>query len=233
MNICVLYGQKHRGSTYHITAELLDRLREDDCSIIERQLKRSSPCIGCYACFKKGGEFCPHFDENAGIIADLDAADVIIISSPTYCLEMSGQLKVFMDHLAYRWMVHRPEEAMFSKVGVAISTTAGAGADGVCKSIARQMFYWGVPKVFKYSARVMAMGWEDVDERTRKRIGYDMQVLAERIKTEAGNARPGIKTKAVFNAMRLAQKKNDYLPLDREHWAAKGWLESDRPWNRS
>jgi len=49
-------------------------------------------------------------------------------------MEMSGQLKTFFDHMAYRWISHRPHPSMKNKIGVAISTTAGAGAKGPQKN---------------------------------------------------------------------------------------------------
>ena len=36
-------------------------------------------------------------------------------------------MKAWLDHYGWRWIVHRPEEKMFSKRGVVISTAAGAG----------------------------------------------------------------------------------------------------------
>lgn len=36
-----------------------------------------------------------------------------------------GSMKAFLDHYGYRWMVHRPEEKMFRKQAVCISTAAG------------------------------------------------------------------------------------------------------------
>lgn len=43
-----------------------------------------------------------------------------------------------LNHLGYRWMVHRLERNMFKKQGVCISTAAGAGM----KSTDKDMEYW-------------------------------------------------------------------------------------------
>ncbi|HEY8391580.1 MAG TPA: NAD(P)H-dependent oxidoreductase, partial [Capillibacterium sp.] len=46
-------------------------------------------------------------------------------------LGMTGQLKTFLDHMGYRWLPHRPHPQMFRKIGLAVSTAAGAGAKKV------------------------------------------------------------------------------------------------------
>ena len=65
-------------------------------------------CIGCFQCIIKGEESCPHYDQVSAVMKALEAADVIIIDSPTYVMNVTGQLKTFFDHMAYRWISHRP-----------------------------------------------------------------------------------------------------------------------------
>ena len=55
-------------------------------------------------------------------------------------------MKAFLDHYGYRWMLHRPEESMFHKQAVCISTAAGAGMKSTNKDMADSFFYWGVPR---------------------------------------------------------------------------------------
>lgn len=50
------------------------------------------------------------------------------MDTPNYCMGMTGQLKTFFDHMAYRWLSHSPLGAMQNKIAIAVSTTAGAGA---------------------------------------------------------------------------------------------------------
>ena len=60
---------------------------------------------------------------------------------------MTGQLKTFLDHMGYRWLSHRPHPQMFRKIGLAVSTAAGAGAKRVTKDLRRRYFFWGTPGV--------------------------------------------------------------------------------------
>ncbi len=82
---------------------------------------------GCYACFERGEQFCPHADTIQPIVRALLEADLLVFESPCYVLGMSGQLKALLDHMAYLWMANRPDERMFSKIGLAVSTAAGNG----------------------------------------------------------------------------------------------------------
>jgi multimeric flavodoxin WrbA len=64
-------------------------------------------CKGCYLCFKKGEQFCPHKDEIANIIARMDEVDGIICASPTHSMNVSWIIKNFMDRISY--IMHRPK----------------------------------------------------------------------------------------------------------------------------
>ena len=70
----------------------------------------------------------------------MDEANVIILASPVYVFHATGAMKAFLDHYGYRWMVHSPEESMFKKQGVCISTAAGAGMKST-SSIAKKIIH--------------------------------------------------------------------------------------------
>ncbi|MFP4461390.1 MAG: hypothetical protein ACLFQE_04270 [Thermotogota bacterium] len=54
--------------------------------------------------------------------------------------------------------------------------------------------------------------------------------MANKIRKQEGKTKPGLKTKFMFQLMRLSQKGNDWNPTDKEHWVQNGWLEKSRPW---
>ena len=225
MKITLIHGQNHKGSTYHTARMTAEKLGG---SIKEFFLPKDcgADCLGCFTCMEKGREFCPHAGQAGAIFDSMLSADVIIIGSPTYAMEMSGQLKSFFDHLFSAWLSHRPEQAMFSKTAVVVSTAAGAGMNGVTKSMAKQLFYLGVPKVYRLPVRAAAMRWEDVKDKEK------INAKAEKIARKVINARarPGIKLKFMFSMMRQMQKNNDWAPLEKQHWEDRGWLAKSRPW---
>lgn len=54
-------------------------------------------CQSCRACIKKG--ICPTKDDMELILEDIKAADGVIIGSPVYIWQVSGQTKIFMDRM--------------------------------------------------------------------------------------------------------------------------------------
>jgi multimeric flavodoxin WrbA len=144
---------------------------------------------------------------------------------------MTGQLKTLFDHYGYMWMSHRPRKEMFSKIGIAVSTAAGTGAKNVVKSIERQMFWWGIPKVYKLNFNVNAMNWDGVTEKIKTKISNRVNQISEDIKNNINNVKPNIKTKFLFNLMRKMHTGNDWNMTDRNYWDNNKWLGSERPWN--
>ena len=126
MRIVVLHGQSHKGSTYHLAKLFCDKLGGE---VTEFFLPRDfgAFCVGCSQCFSKSEQLCPHADQLRPITEALDAADVIVLASPVYVYHVTGPMKALLDHYGYRWMVHRPQEGMFFKQAVCLSTAAGAG----------------------------------------------------------------------------------------------------------
>ncbi len=53
-------------------------------------------CLGCMAC-KHGEERCIIQDELTPALADYETADVVVLASPVYCCDISGQLKLAFD----------------------------------------------------------------------------------------------------------------------------------------
>lgn len=230
MKITIIHGQSHKGSTYHIAEMLAEKLNGD---ITEFFLPRDfgAFCIGCTNCFGKSEDMCPHYETLKPITEALDNADVIILASPVYVYHVTGAMKSFLDHYGYRWMVHRPEERMFQKQAVCISTAAGGGMKSANKDMADSTFYWGIPKTYRYGAGVAAVSWEGVKPKLKRRIEAKTTALARKIQRNQGRVKPSLKTKCFFYIMRLLQKR-DWNQVDADYWREKGWLGRKRPWRR-
>jgi len=226
MKITLIHGQNHKGSTYHIARMMAEKIGGGIEEFFPKDY--SEGCLGCFVCMEKGMEFCPHQDRLGPVFVSMLSSDVIVIGSPTYVMEMTGQLKCFFDHLFSAWLSHRPEKSMFSKVAVVISTAAGIGMNGVTKSLAKQMFYLGVPKVYRMPVRVAAMSWDKV--KNKEQISAKVNKIAHKIVDQNRKVKPGLKLRFMFSMMRMMHKKNDWSPLDKKHWENMGWFEKDRPW---
>lgn len=228
MKITIIHGQSHKGSTYHIAKQLSEKL---DGEVTEFFLPRDfdSFCIGCTNCFGRSETLCPHYEKLRPITKAMDDADVIILASPVYVYHATGAMKCFLDHYGYRWMVHRPEEKMFHKQAVCISTAAGGGMKSTNKDMAHSTFFWGIAKTYQYGIGVRAVAWNCVSDKIKSNIEKKTDFLARKIKKNHGKLKPSIKTRVFFDIMRLVQK-NGWNKADSDYWHEKGWTGKKRPW---
>lgn len=232
MNITIIHGQAHEGSTYHIARGFIENIADDNDTIFEFRVNAMKPCIGCFNCILRDESLCPHRAQLTPIVEAMDASDLIVLASPNYCMGMTGQMKSFLDHLGYRWMSHRPAKEMFQKVGLCISTSAGMGAKGVTKDLAKHMLFWGMPTIHRFHWNVSASSWSDVSSDLKLRIAKETTGLSQKIRKEVGHTHPGPKSVLLFQVMKMNQKSNTWSELDRNHWVRNGWLSGTRPWTR-
>lgn len=228
MKITIIHGQNHKGSTYHIARMLAEKLEGE---ITEFFLPRDFGqfCVGCTNCFGKSETLCPHYEQLRPLTEAVDSADVIILASPVYVYHATGAMKTWLDHYGYRWMVHRPCEAMFHKQAVCISTAAGAGMKRTNKDMADSMFFWGIAKTYCYGVAVMETSYARVSDKIKKKIEKKTTKLASLIRKRQGKIKPGIKTKIFFHVMRMMQKRG-WNEADVTYWKEKGWSGKVRPW---
>lgn len=239
MKIIMIYGQIHKGISYTIAHSVLKHLRineleDSQVEIKEFFLPKDGPdfCVGCNQCFLKGEEHCPEAKKVQPIMRAIEWADIIIIASPNYVMEMSGSLKNLFDHLAYRWVTHRPHPTMFSKVGVVISSSAGAPPNGTVKSMAKQLKWMCVPKVYKFPFISNAMGVADLAIDKRNQIEKKAAKIAKQIRHSIKRPSVGLRTKAQFLLFRRMQigEAAAWNSTDQNWWIEYGWTKKTRPW---
>ena len=228
MKVTVIHGQSHKGSTYHIAHSLAEKLNGKTTDIfLPKDFDRF--CAGCTACFSRSEKKCPHYEKLSPITEAIDNADVLILASPVYVYHATGAMKALLDHYGWRWMVHRPEEKMFSKQAVCISTAAGAGMKSTGRDMADSAFWWGVAKIYTYGVAVAAVSWDHVSRQKKRRIDKKLSALAKKILKKQKNIKPSLKTKLFFSVMRQVQKRG-WNEADTIYWKEKGWTERKRPW---
>lgn len=235
MKIAVIYGQEHRGVSYTMTHAVLEKLMADGDEVREFFLPKDGPgfCVGCNACFVRGEEHCPGAEKVQPIMRAMEEADIIMLATPNYCMEMSGAMKNLLDHFAYRWVTHRPHPGMFTKVGLVLSSSAGAPPSGTVKSLRRQLKWLCVPTVYCFPFVSNAMSAADLSEKKRREIERRAEKLARKLIRAAARRRVGLRTKLQFLLFRGMQKgeSSAWNPTDRSWWVEQGWLAGKKPWS--
>jgi len=234
MKITVIHGQNHKGITYTMTQEVLKYLKCPNDEIKEFFLPKDGPdfCKGCNNCFLLGEEKCPEATKVQPIAEAMEWADIIILDSPNYAMEMSGAMKNFLEHLAYRWVTHRPHELMFKKVGITISSSAGAPPLSTVKSMAKQLKWLCVPTVYTFPFVSSAMGVKNLGPDKRSKIAKKALKIAKKARHRAEKPRVTLRAKLQFLMFRKMQKspKSAWNLTDQQWWRDKGWLENKVPW---
>lgn len=229
MKIVLIHGQNHKGSTYHIGRMVAEKTGGEIIAefFLPRDLEHF--CTGCLCCVEDE-ENCPFYAEKKLIMEKVEQADLLVFTSPTYCMRASAPMKAFIDLTFTNWLPHKPKAAMFKKKAIVVSTAAGAGAKSAVKDISNTLFYWGVPCVMTYAVAVQATGWDGISAKKKAKIEKDIARLARKIRGKEPKA--GIKTKFMFNIMRMMHKKNwNASVAEKQYWQQNGWLDKARPWN--
>lgn len=228
MKITLIHGQNHKGSTYHIGKLLAEQFGDSDIQEFFLPKDLEHFCMGCYQCIENE-EKCPFYNEKNRIMQAIEAADLLIFTTPTYCMRASASMKAFMDLTFTYWMSHKPRKCMFSKKAVVISTAAGTGTKSAIKDVTNTLFYWGVPYIKEYGIAVQAMGWEQISDKKKKKIKEDITKLARKLQKEKVHV--GTKTRFMFHMMRMMQLNNwGASKVEKDYWKQNGWLDKERPW---
>ena len=231
MKVLTIMGTQHKGNTRAITDlflnEFIDERNEFDEIILPNDFQNF--CYGCANCILNGEQTCPHFNEVSQIVERIEKADLIIIATPVFVGSCTGGLKALLDHLAYIWLVHRPKEIMFNKVGLIVTSAGGSGVKDTVKLLKSNFSFWGVSKVYNYGVTTMKMGGNYVDYNKKDIIKKQVKHKANKIKqTLNSKNKVGLKTKFLFNIFKMSQK-NGWNKTDVDYWKEKGWLNGKKP----
>jgi len=224
MKITVINGQNHKGSTWHIGRMLADHLAVD-ADITEFFLPRDMNhfCLGCYRCIEHI-ESCPFYPEKKVLLDAMEHAELLIFTTPNYCMGPSAQLKALIDLFFDFWMSHRPLPWMFQKKAVVVSTCAGGGAKAAAKQVQQALLFMGVPSIRRYAVAVQAMNWEMVKPEKKLQIKEDMKKLAASV-GKTGVPKPGLKSRFLFWMFsKMHAASWDSSPVEKQYWIEHGWI---------
>lgn len=220
MKIVVINGQTHKGTTHHISHMLTDALGGE---VTEFFLPRDfgAFCIGCAQCIHKDEALCPHAEALAPITRAMDAADVLVFASPVYVYHVTGPMKALLDHYGWRWIIHRPNPAMFHKQAVVLTTAAGAGMSTAIRDIRDSLFFWGVGKIYTFGLATHADTYAHMSEKKQRQAEHAVAKIAAKIKRAESRVKPALKTRLFFRFYRKVILRR-MPPSDQDYWAKTG-----------
>ncbi|MCH4889225.1 flavodoxin family protein [Acidaminobacter sp. JC074] len=130
MKVIAINGSpRKKGNTSLLIGDIFNELNESGIETKEVNVgsKHFKGCLACGGCWQNKDKKCViKNDDLNDIIDDMLDADAIILGSPVYCADVSGQMKTFIDRVS---MVACANDDMFKrKLGASITAVRRAGA---------------------------------------------------------------------------------------------------------
>jgi len=227
MKITVIHGSMRKGNTYGVTQAVLERLRTyEDVQITEINVADLDLpfCCSCHTCFTKGNEFCPHNVIVGSVAKSIEECDGFIISGVCYAMQVNAAVKNLVDHLAYYF--HRPR--LFNKVGMVVTTTAGAGENIVAKYLRQTVGHWGVGKAILLPMKIQTEKFALTEKQTER-----VRITADRFYNNIINGRlspPSFMSVIVHNGFRASASVTPPLSeCDCDYWRGSGFADKIYP----
>ncbi|HEB68745.1 MAG TPA: flavodoxin family protein [Desulfobulbus sp.] len=190
MKVVAFNGSARKdGNTTKLVEYVFEELEKEgiDTELVQLAGKHPHGCIACYQCFTKKNNRCAvEIDCINDCIEKMEAADGIILASPTYFADLSTELKALIDRTG---MVSRANGDMYRrKVGAAVVARRRGGAIHVFDSI-NHFFTIGQMIIVGSSYWNIGVGREkgEVSEdaegvETMRTLGKNMAWLLKKIK---------------------------------------------------
>ena len=235
MNITVIHGTYHKGSTAFCAEQIIQHLDDKIHPNVTEFLAPvacPSMCVGCFKCIIESEQNCPHYKQTAVLKQAILDADLVILTSPVYVFDVSGSMKNLLDHFGYQWLSHRPEQSMFNKLGLSVVTAAGAGLNPTTKTLKTNLRWWGMKKVFSFKQAVMSKSVQELSPKVIRKIDKQAKMLAKRISKAYLNpeSKPELLTRFYFGIMRMGKKGHpEWNAIDHAYWVKQGYFNR-KPW---
>jgi len=225
MKIAVLIGSPRKKDSYSICKKIEKEMnginRDIEFDYIFLKEYDIKDCIGCSVCFKESEKLCPLVEDDLEYVKErLFSADGIIISTPVYGYQVSGQLKRFIDRMCY--LFHR--QKMVGIPTLIVITTDGGGAKAVFKYLKMVVQGWGMNLAGNLSV-TSPMYLEDskyFNDKNKEITGISKKLIEEINSLE--DKIPTLYDIFLFNCLR---SKTYTSKSDFNYWKEKGWIEKD------
>jgi multimeric flavodoxin WrbA len=155
--ISILGSPKGEGNTAAILDEIERPLKENGAEVVRYCLGkcRINYCVGCKSCFGDGG-LCVQNDDVQTIINDLFESNLVIVASPSYWGDVTGQMKVLIDRCTPYCNVKHTDRITASKIkGVAVAVRAGrnkAENENLVHTIEHFLGHLNIPLISNFTA---------------------------------------------------------------------------------
>ena len=184
VNVTVIYGTMKRANTYNCVQLLLNNLSITmSIKVTEFFLPKDLPLL--YDNFKSNTtnseNLLRHLNSIAYITDSLDKSDLIILACPTLNCDITANMKLFFKNLHNKSIKNKSSSFMKNKIGLVISTSAGAGLSHSTEIMKKNLNYWGINNICKFSETFYETNWDYVTSKTKLKINKKIFKLSSKI----------------------------------------------------
>lgn len=222
--VLVIMGSPRKGNTFRACDELKEQLQRHLPVAFEYLWLKDTdlaPCKGCLACFSRGEETCPNRDDAPLIEKKMHEADAVVFATPVYGMNVSGQMKIFIDRLSY--VFHRPR--FFEKKALLLTTAGVIGNEDVLKYLDTVARLWGFEVSGTAGLITAAPVPHDRIEKNREAVARAAAEFAASLQRPVRRS-PGMMDVFIFRGQRAVfSQLAEISPADYAYWKEKGWLD--------
>jgi multimeric flavodoxin WrbA len=221
MKILAIHGSPRtiRSSTRRLAGFVLEGAADAgaETEMIDLAEYRIIPCTACEACSLNG--ICVNDDDLPALMARMKEADAIVVGSPVYIDNISGQMKVFFDRLADA--IHYQQLA--GKFGCTVATTEESGGDDVVAYLSHVLNYLGIVSVGGISVATRGKA-ESVDaaEPAARALGKKLVDAVREGYSDPVQEAVLADNRAYFRSLVLENR--DLRTGEYERWVQMGWI---------
>jgi multimeric flavodoxin WrbA len=178
---------------------------------------RVTPCTACEACSFTGT--CVFGDDVPALVTRMREADAIILGSPVYIDNISGQMKVFFDRLADA--IHY--QILAGKFGCAVATTFESGGDDAISYLNHVLNYLGIISVGSVSVATggRANAVNEAGSAARA-LGKSLAAAVRDGFSDPAQDAILADNRSYFRA--IVEENRDFRSNEYERWVRMGWI---------
>jgi len=189
------------------------RARGAEVELVDLGKARIGFCQACEVCHQ--GPDCVHNDDGKRILAQVLAADGLVLATPVYLNQVTAQMKALLDRTSH--FVHCLR--LTGKYGAAVTTSGGGGGAEVQGYLRNYYYTTGAQFVGGIDAKVPL---NEGDFAAATALGEQL-VVAARDRRVYPDQMQIIEMRKQYFA-RLIGRLKDHWPYEYEYWHAQGWL---------
>lgn len=166
--VCIIGSPRKRGNTSFLMDMVIEGMSEYQIAATQYYLGDLNIgfCSGCKQCHLTGN--CVQNDDVNDIIKSIDESDIVVIGSPSYWGDITGQLKVFFDRCTpYSDTNPNREFIPKDKIGVSIAVRTGNSERENIHIIDTIEHYFGHMQIEPF-AKLSICGVTDVNDLIHK-----------------------------------------------------------------